>query len=95
MFVTIRKYSNIKDIAEVNRRIVANLVPQLKGLPGFRSYITIDLGGGQVMTITEFESQKDADFATEQARNLAQEFWPLVPDPPEVITGVVMTEVLP
>ena len=94
MFIAIRKYSGCKDPAEINRRIVASLVPILRKMPGFRSYTTMDIGGGVVASISEFDSRADAEYANNQARELVrQTLTDLVPNPPEITVGETLSQV--
>ena len=94
MFIAIRKYSGCKDPAEINRRIVASLVPFLREMPGFRSYTTMDIGGGVIASISEFNTRAEAEQATEKARDLVrQTLSELVPNPPEVTIGETMSQI--
>lgn len=94
MFIAIRKYSGCTDPAEINRRIVASLVPVLRAMPGFRSYTTIDIGGGVIASISEFDSRAEAEQATDKARDLVrQTLADLVPNPPEITIGETMSQV--
>ncbi len=42
MFVSIRKYHNVKSVQQVSRRAELEFVPLLKQNPGFQSYYLID-----------------------------------------------------
>ena len=45
MYVTIRKYTGCGDVGEIDRISQAELLPLLRKVKGFRSYVTIDTGG--------------------------------------------------
>jgi hypothetical protein len=93
MFVSIRKYVGCKDVHEVNRRVVENLIPTLRGFPGFQSYSIIDLGGGSAASISVFDTQDHAESATERVRSVVREHLvDLLPNPPEVTIGELLSE---
>ncbi len=94
MFIAIRVYRGTTNPEEVNRRIVASLVPVMRRMPGFRNYTTVDLGGGTICSVSLFDSRAEADAATAEARGIVQAtLTVLVPNPPEVRMGVVMSTV--
>lgn len=94
MFIAIRVYRGTSNPEEINRRIVACLVPVLRRMPGFRNYTTVDLSGGTICSVSLFDSRAEADAATAEARGIVQAtLTDLVPNPPEVRMGVVMSSV--
>jgi hypothetical protein len=93
MFLAIRKYARCKDIQEVNRRVVATLTPALRALPGYQSYSVVDLGDDTVASISVFDTREQADSATQQVRGLVQQHLAdLMPHPPEVTIGEILSE---
>jgi hypothetical protein len=53
MFISIRKYHNVKSVDEVRRRVEQEFVPTLKQNPGFLGYHLIDCGcpdSGNIVT---------------------------------------------
>ena len=48
MYVTIRKYPGCKNVKEVDRIAMAELLPVLKQVDGFRSYVIVDSGNWHV-----------------------------------------------
>ena len=93
MFVSIRKYAGCKDVQELNRRVVAVLVPVLRASPGYQSYAVVDLGNNAVASISMFDTREQAESATLQARELVQKHLSdLVPNAPEVTIGEVLSE---
>ena len=67
-------------------------VPIISGLPGFVAYYVVDAGDGVVVSTSVFE-HKDAE---EESTFLAEEFvaqhlLPLLPNPPQITAGEVLT----
>lgn len=93
MFVSIRRYAGCKDVQEVNRRVVTNLIPTLRAFSGYQSYSIIYLGNGTVVSISVFDTREQAECATQQVRGLVQEHLAdLIPNPPEVTIGELLRE---
>ena len=91
MFIAIRKYKlegseGSRD--ELTRRVQEEFVPILRQLPGFKGYHLMDCGGGEVASISMFESREAALASNDRAREWAERsIKHLVPNPPEVIAG--------
>ena len=94
MYVTIRKYPVCKDIIETNRIAVADVLPAMRTVPGFRSYVTVDTGNGTAATIGMFDSREAAEKANQVAREVVSRtaLKDLVPSPPETIMGEVLSD---
>jgi len=93
MFVSFRKYDGCKDTAALNRRVQDTLVSKVKAMKGFRSYTVVDLGGGSVASISVFDTRADAEAANASVRGLVQQsLLDLVPNPPTVMVGEVLSE---
>ena len=97
MFVSIRKYHNVRSVEEVRRRVEQEFVPMLKQNPGFHGYYLIDCAspeaGNIVTSISMFDSW-DAALASNQ---IAKEFIKkrladLLPDPAEAVGGEVILD---
>ena len=94
MFITIRKYSGCGDAKEISRIANAELLPVLRKVPGFRSYITVDTGNQTVVSIGTFDSKASADAANASARGVVQKSMAkLLPNPPDITVGEVLSEV--
>jgi hypothetical protein len=65
MYVTTRKYPVCKDVKETNRIAQAEVVPVMRTVAGFRSYVTVDTGNGTVATISMFDSKAAAENANQ------------------------------
>jgi len=94
MYVTIRKYPGCKDTKEVNRVALAELLPVLRTLAGFHSYVIVDTGNDTVASIGMFDNKQSAENANQQARAVVQRtaMKDLLPNPPEIIVGEVLGE---
>ena len=93
MFVAIRRYAGCKDVREVNKRVVEHLIPTLRGFPGLQSYSIIDLGGGSAASVSVFDTRDHAEGATERVRAVVQQHLAdLLPNPPEVTIGELLSE---
>jgi len=92
MYVTIRKYPGCKDAKEVNRVALAELLPVLRKIAGFHSYVIVDTGNDTVASIGMFASKESAENANQQARAVVQStaLKILLPNPPEIIVGAML-----
>jgi hypothetical protein len=92
MYVTIRKYQGCRDAKEVNRVALAELLPVLRKIAGFRSYEIVDTGNGTVASIGIFASKEAAENANQQARAVVQRtaLKDLLPNAPEITVGEVL-----
>ena len=94
MYVTIRKYPGCKNVKEANRVAMAELLPLLRTIAGFRSYVIVDTGNDTITSIGTFDSKESADNANQQARawSAGSALKDLLPNPPEIIVGEVLGE---
>ncbi len=92
MYMTIRKYRGCKDVKEVNRVALAELLPVLRTIAGFRSYEIVDTGNGTVASIGVFDNKEAAENANQQARAVVQRtaLKDLLPNAPEITVGEVL-----
>jgi hypothetical protein len=97
MYVTIRKYPVCKDVKETNRVAQSEVVPVMRTVAGFRSYVTVDTGNGTVATISMFDSKEAAENANQLARAvvLRTALRDMVPNPPETTMGEVLDAASP
>ena len=94
MYVTIRKYAGCGDMREINRVAMAELLPVLRTIAGFRSYVIVDTGNGTGASIGMFDNKTAAENANQQARVVVMRtaLKDLLPSPPETIVGEVLGE---
>jgi hypothetical protein len=92
MYVAVRRYEGATDPQRVAQLVDEGFVPIISELPGFVAYYVVDAGDGVVLSTSIFE-HKDAE---EQSTFLAGEFVaehlaPLLPNPPQITAGEVLT----
>ncbi|MCU0837622.1 MAG: hypothetical protein MUE49_02725 [Rhodospirillales bacterium] len=91
MFLSIRRYDQVRSVGEVCRKIELSFVPLLKRQPGFIAYYAVDGGGGTMATVSVFSTEQMAVDSNELAadwlrRNVAD----LQPEPPTIVAGKVL-----
>ena len=92
MYVAVRRYEGATDPQRVAQLVDEGFVPIISEMPGFVAYYVVDAGDGVVLSTSIFE-HKDAE---EQSTFLAGEFVaehlaPLLPNPPQITAGEVLT----
>jgi len=92
MYVAVRRYEGATDPQRVGQVVDEFFVPIISELPGFVAYYAVDAGDGVVLSTSVFE-HKDAE---EQSTFLAGEFVAehlatLLPNPPQITAGEVLT----
>lgn len=88
MYISVRRYHNVKNVRKVCGMIAESFVPLLKRSPGFIAYYAVDGGGGAMATVSIFSTEKMALESNDTAaRWLADNVADLQPDPPEIIAG--------
>jgi hypothetical protein len=92
MYIAVRRYEGATDPQRVAQLVDEGFVPIISELPGFVAYYVVDAGDGVVLSTSVFE-HKDAE---EQSTFLAGEFVaehlaPLLPNPPQITAGEVLT----
>jgi hypothetical protein len=88
MYISIRRYQNVRSTSEVCRKIAESFAPMLKRTPGFIAYYAVDGGGGTMATVSIFSIERMAHDSNEQAAKWLQaNVSDLQPDPPEIISG--------
>lgn len=90
MHISIRRYTQVRSITEVCRKISESFVPLLRTSPGFIAYYAIDAGEGVMATISIFSSEAMALESNERAAQwLKENVADLQPVPPEITSGHV------
>lgn len=88
MYVSVRRYDNVRSVSQVCGRIAESFVPLLKKTPGFIAYYAVNGGGGTMATVSVFSTERMAHESNELAAvwlkdNVAE----LQPDPPTILAG--------
>ena len=87
MFISIRKYDGVGDVAEINRIAQAELFPLFSKQTGFVSYSIVDLGNGSAASISVFNTRATNASIPEIVQRL---FKNLLPNPPTISVGEVL-----
>jgi hypothetical protein len=92
MYVAVRRYEGVTDPQKAGQLVDEGFVPIISEMPGFVAYYFVDAGDGVMVSTSVFE-HKDAE---EQSNFRAGEFVaehlaPLLPNPPQVTAGEVVS----
>lgn len=95
MFISVRKYHNVKSVEEVKRRVEQEFVPLLKENPGFRGYYLIDCASpeaGNILTSVSMFDSWDAALASNDAakRFIKRRLADMLPEPAQAVGGEVI-----
>lgn len=90
MFISVRRYDNVRSVGEVCRRIALSFVPLLKKSPGFIAYYAVDGGDGTMATVSVFSTEQMAVESNAIALSWMREnVSDLQPDLPAIVAGKV------
>jgi hypothetical protein len=92
MYVAVRRYEGMTDPQRVAQVAREGFVPIISEMPGFVAYYLVDAGDGVSLSTSVFEhkeAEEQSNFRAGQfvAENLA----PLMPNPPQVTAGEVVS----
>ncbi len=88
MYVSVRRYDNVRSVSQVCGRIAESFVPLLRKSPGFIAYYAVDGGGGSMATLSVFSTERMARESNDlAARWLKENVADLQPDPPTILAG--------
>jgi hypothetical protein len=92
MYVAVRRYEGVSDPIEAGRITREVFVPIIREIPGFVAYYDVDAGDGVMVSISVFEHKEAEEESTFRAGDfVAKDLEPLLPDPPQVTAGEVVT----
>lgn len=91
MYMAMRKYrASASDMDELERRVLRDFVPLIRKAEGFLDYYFVRTGRDAYLTISVFEEQEQVEASTRMAAEwIKQNVLPMLPNPPEIITGEV------
>jgi len=93
MYCSLRQYEGCTDVAELQRRVQEEVLPQLRDMPGFHSYMVIDCLDGDLTSISLYDTEDQAEAANAKAAEIvAQALSDLVPDDPTIWLGEVIID---
>ena len=92
MYVAVRRYEGVTDTQKVAELAREGFLPIIGEMPGFVAYYLVDAGDGVSVSTSVFEHKE----AEEQSNFMAGEFVaehlaPLLPNPPQVTAGEVVS----
>jgi hypothetical protein len=91
MYATVRRYERVPNPAEAAKQVEEKFVPFISSLPGFVEYYWMDLGNGNMMSVTIFKSLSDAKAANEKARAFVKEkLSSVLPRAPKMEAGTIV-----
>jgi|SRR5215212_10681018 len=92
MYATVRRYEGVTDPREAGRLVDEGFLPIISAIPGFVAYYWVDAGDGVVVSTSIFEDASGEEESTFRAEEFnAQHLAPLLPNPPHITAGEVVT----
>ena len=74
MYVSTRRYRvEPQRSEEILRRIETGFAPLIAKIPGFQDYYVVDAGGGEIVTVSVFETRPGVQEAVRQAARWVRE----------------------
>ena len=96
MHATIRRYEGVDTARtdELAGKVNETLVPQLRELPGFAGYYLIEVGNGDLSSLSLFETTEQADQSTKLVTKWISDehLTSAIPNAPKVTTGKVVAQ---
>lgn len=93
MYCAIRQYEGCTDVEKLQKRVEGELLPTLRDMAGFQSYLLVDCDDGDVTSISVFETQEQAEAANQQVAEIAKSsFADLLPESPMISVGEVLAD---
>ncbi len=94
MYMFIRKYRNVRSVADAARRAKSGIGRILRESRGFRSYHVLDGGEGVGIAVMTFEDRESADAANDKVLEFVQaSLHDLDLGEPEIIAGNVLLSI--
>jgi len=96
MFVSVRRYEDVRSVTALCRDIELEFVPRLKRSPGFIAYYAVDGSDGALTTVSVFSTAAMAEESNNDAAAWLRERNPDAPlVPVEVVAGRLVVAVPP
>ena len=91
-----RSYTGVSNVAEIKRRIEENLLPSLVATPTLASFMLIDAGSGNGITMSAYSDRQAAEATGLKTMKWVEEnLADLVPHAPEVLIGDIKLRIVP
>ncbi|MGY4626576.1 hypothetical protein [Bradyrhizobium sp. USDA 4486] len=96
MYMVIRKYTEVRSVADAARRAKSGVGEILRQSPGFRSYHVLDAGDGVGIAVMIFEDRESAEAANAKILAFVQaSLLDLDLGVPEIFAGEVLVNMEP
>jgi len=94
MYMVIRRYTNVRSVADAARRAKSGIGQILKDSHGFRSYYVLDGGERVGVAVMIFEDRESANAASNKVMEFVQaSLHDLNLGDPEIIAGEVLVNI--
>ncbi|MBR1142958.1 hypothetical protein [Bradyrhizobium sp. AUGA SZCCT0431] len=94
MYIVIRKYTQVRSVADAARRAKSGVGQMLRESHGFISYYVLDGGDGVGVAVMIFEDRESANAANEKVLEFVQaSLHDLNLGDPEIIAGEVLVNI--
>ena len=94
MYMFVRKYTNVRSVADAARRAKSGIGQILRESHGFRSYHILDGGGGIGVAVMIFDDRESASAANDKVLEFVQaSLLDLNLGDPEIIAGEVLLNI--
>jgi len=94
MYMFIRKYTNVRSVADAARRAKSGIGRILKESPGFQSYYVLDGGEGVGIAVMTFTDRGSANAANDKVMEFVQaSLHDLDLGEPEIIAGKILLHI--
>ena len=94
MYIFIRKFTQVRSVADAARRAKSGIGQILKGAPGFKSYYVLDGGEGVGVAVMIFEDRESANAANDKILEFVQaSLHDLDLGDPEITAGEVLVKI--
>ena len=90
MYASVRHYQTYV-VTEFADRLRDEFLPLIREEPGFVAYYGVDVGGGEFVSVSVFETQEQADASNERANQWVKgAAAPFIVAEPKVVVGPVV-----
>ncbi|WP_271575029.1 hypothetical protein [Bradyrhizobium sp. CCBAU 11361] len=94
MYVVIRKYTNVRSVADAARRAKSGVGQILRESHGFKSYYVLDGGKGVGVAVMIFEDRESANEANKKVMEFVQaSLHDLHLGDPEIVAGEILVNI--
>ncbi|PDT64715.1 hypothetical protein CO683_36615 [Bradyrhizobium ottawaense] len=94
MYVVIRKYTNVRSVADAARRAKSGVGQILRESHGFKSYYVLDGGEGVGVAVMIFEDRESANEANNKVMEFVQaSLHDLHLGDPEIVAGEILVNI--